>query len=75
MYKIVIHDQARVNGGSNYENPGQLWVLKLVQIKSDAKKINKTQIPDLLYGNKSSNFDLIKLKQFFFREKKNMTFK
>ena len=28
--KIVIYDQARVNGGSNYEYPGQRWVLKLV---------------------------------------------
>jgi len=28
--KIVIYDQARVNGGSNSEYPGQRWVLKLV---------------------------------------------
>ena len=28
--KIVIYDQARVNGESNYEYPGKLWVLKLV---------------------------------------------
>ena len=28
--KIVIYDQARVNGGSNYKYPGQRWVLKLV---------------------------------------------
>ena len=28
--KFVIYVQARVNGGSNYEYPGQRWVLKLV---------------------------------------------
>ena len=27
---IVIYDQARVNGWSNYEYPGQGWILKLV---------------------------------------------
>ena len=31
--KIVIYDQVRVNGGSNYEYPGQRWVLKLVKYK------------------------------------------
>ena len=30
--KFVIYDQARVNGGSNYENTGQRWVLKLMII-------------------------------------------
>ena len=29
--KIVISDQGRVNGGSNYMYPGQNWVLKLVE--------------------------------------------
>ena len=29
--KIVMNDQARVNGGSNYEYPGQRWVLNLVK--------------------------------------------
>ena len=28
--KTVICDQARVNGKSNYEYPGQRWVLKLI---------------------------------------------
>ena len=28
--KIVNYDQVRVNGWSNYENPGQRWVPKLV---------------------------------------------
>ena len=28
--KIVIYDQARVNGGSHYEYPGKRWVLQLV---------------------------------------------
>ena len=28
--KIVIKHQARLNGGSNYEHPGQRWVPKLV---------------------------------------------
>ena len=28
--KIVISDQARINGGSIYEYPGQRWVPKLV---------------------------------------------
>ena len=28
--KIVIFDQARVNGGNNYELPGQRWAPKLV---------------------------------------------
>ena len=28
--KIVIYDKARVNGGTNYDYPGQGWVLKLV---------------------------------------------
>ena len=27
---ILNYDQARVNGRSNYEFPGQRWVLKLV---------------------------------------------
>jgi len=27
---IIIYDQALVNGVSNYEYPGQRWVLKLV---------------------------------------------
>ena len=30
LAKIVIYDQARINGGSNNENPGQRWDLKLV---------------------------------------------
>ena len=30
IVKIVICDQATVNGVSNYEYPGQRWVLKLV---------------------------------------------
>ena len=31
--KFVIYDQVRVNGGNNYEYPGQRWVLKLVPDK------------------------------------------
>ena len=31
--KIVIYDQARVNGGSNYKYTGKRWVLKLVKYK------------------------------------------
>ena len=27
--KIAIYDNARVNGGTNYDNPGQRWVPKL----------------------------------------------
>ena len=28
LAKIVIYDQARVNGGCNYDYPGQSWVRK-----------------------------------------------
>ena len=32
--KIVIYDKMRVNGGTNYDSPGQRWVPKLVIDKS-----------------------------------------
>ena len=31
--KIVIYDKGRVNGGTNYDSPGQGWVPKLVDKK------------------------------------------
>ena len=31
--KIIIYDKARVNGGTNYDYPGQRWVPKLVYNK------------------------------------------
>ena len=31
--KIVIYEKVRVSGGSNYEYPGERWVLNLVQYK------------------------------------------
>jgi len=31
--KLLIYDQERVNGGSNYEYSGQRWIPKLAQNK------------------------------------------
>ena len=30
--KIIINDKERVNGGTNYDSPGQRWVPKLVYV-------------------------------------------
>ena len=30
IIKIIIYEKARINGGTNYDSPGQGWVPKLV---------------------------------------------
>jgi len=47
MTKNVIYDQVRVNGGSNYELPGQRWVPKLVVYKYLIKMFLFCKIRDL----------------------------
>ena len=50
--KIVIYDNARVNGGTNYDYPGQRWVSKLGFFSNQSKPTNKfnssTKLPLLL---------------------------